>query len=356
MRNITHQTSLSGGVFNTLAQSGTTSNGKPPLLVLGKGSDLNEKKGMKGRAKRKLITQKMVLSLIDVAKANGEDEFVQTCWRTWRCGNKLTRSGNKVFMKYCKNRFCTVCLSIRKALMINLYHPTLFKWKEPYFVTLTVKAQPYKNLKKWIGEGMLRGFRRITSRNRKRAQRGKGIKLVGIRSLESNFNPIKRTYNPHFHVIVQSRQMAELLLAEWLDLWTSKHANKQAQKMTPIRNKEIAMKELIKYGSKIFTEPDISKKSKLKKNDRTIYVAALHKIFLAMKDHRLFDRFGFDLPDASKIKKGATVNIFQEYDRWQFDVKTADWKNEETGERLTGYIPPQEMIDLLENHIDAALY
>lgn len=146
------------------------------------------------------------------------------------------------------------------------------------------------------------------------------------------------------------------LLKEWLKLWTPKHANPDAQKMSPITNKEIAMIELIKYGSKIFTEPDLKKISHMNKKDRKIYVAALYQIFLAMKDHRLFERFGFNLPTSAKKKKGATVNLFQKYDNWKFDVKTGDWKNTETDERLTGYVPPQEMIELLENHINTTLY
>ncbi|MBK9402419.1 MAG: protein rep [Bacteroidetes bacterium] len=42
--------------------------------------------------------------------------------------------------KFCKNRICTVCLSIRKADLINKYIDSVQEWPEPYFLTLTVKA------------------------------------------------------------------------------------------------------------------------------------------------------------------------------------------------------------------------
>ncbi len=55
----------------------------------------------------------------------------------------------------------------------------------------------------------------------------------------------------------------------------------------------------MEYGSKIFTEPDVNKKSN-EKNKAKIHVAALNNIFQAMKGHRIFDRFGFNLLEPNK--------------------------------------------------------
>lgn len=52
--------------------------------------------------------------------------------------------------------------------------------------------------------------------------------------------------------------------------------------------------EIIKYGSKIFMEPNVRNKQGAK-SDRDIYLAALDNVFTAMKSHRLLDRFGFHL-------------------------------------------------------------
>ena len=177
--------------------------------------------------------------------------------------------------------------------------------KNPHFVTLTVKACKAEKLDEWVKK-MYKAFNLIQGRCKKRHQRGKGIKLIGVKSLECNFNPMKKTYNPHFHIIVPSAEVAHLLRREWIDQWKPTHkpnvyynkhkyASPAAQDIRKINDLEHALIETIKYGSKIFTEPDLKKKSRLPK-DHTIYASALHNIFTAMQGKRLFDRFGFNLP------------------------------------------------------------
>lgn len=58
--------------------------------------------------------------------------------------------------------------------------------------------------------------------------------------------------------------------------------------------------EILKYSSKIFTEPDLEKKDKA---NSIICVAAYYNIIEAMKDRHIFDRFGFDLPKRAKPMK-----------------------------------------------------
>ena len=58
---------------------------------------------------------------------------------------------------------------------------------------------------------MNKAFSIIKERCKKRHQRGTGIQLIGIKSLECNFNPQKKTYNPHFHIIVPNKEIATLL-------------------------------------------------------------------------------------------------------------------------------------------------
>jgi plasmid rolling circle replication initiator protein Rep len=88
-------------------------------------------------------------------------------------------------------------------------------WEEPYFITLTVKACKAHQLKKYINS-LLKTFQKIVEKHRKRYQRGKGLKLVGVKSLESNFNPKTHTYNPHFHIITKQKWMAEVIKNEWI--------------------------------------------------------------------------------------------------------------------------------------------
>ena len=56
--------------------------------------------------------------------------------------------------------------------------------------------------------------------------------------------------------------MAEVMIAEWLRICSPKFAVFAAQNMQPITSTERALIEIVKYGSKIFTEPDVADKSK----------------------------------------------------------------------------------------------
>ncbi|PCJ67506.1 MAG: hypothetical protein COA58_04080, partial [Bacteroidetes bacterium] len=150
-------------------------------MVSGNGTNIVGNPALAKRAKRKVISQKMNLTLIDIVKSKGKDERLKGYWNTYHCLKTVVTSNGKMYSSYCKNRFCTVCCAIRKAEIINKYYPTLSTWDEAYLVTLTVKSCNAKNLNKWIA-GMFRAFNLIHGRCKKRYQRGKGIKLMGIKS------------------------------------------------------------------------------------------------------------------------------------------------------------------------------
>jgi len=223
-------------------------------------------------------------------------------------------------------------------------------WEDPHLVTITAKSVPLSRIAKRM-RSLINGFQKITEKYRKRAQRGTGKKLMGIKSLESNFNPIKKTYNPHFHLIVANREMAEIIKREWLTMCPEHLARPKAQKIDRIWNKEKALIEVVKYGSKIFTEPDVN--DKLSKNqDREIYASALDNIFTAMQGIRIFERFGFNLPKAERWGKSRVVKDVYE---WRFEPQVFDWINEFTDATLSGYVPPAELVNLLTYNIDKSL-
>jgi plasmid rolling circle replication initiator protein Rep len=346
-----------GNQFNTLAQSGTAifSDIDFELIVPGKGTLIKDNPALSQRAKRKTISQCMILSLIDSAKSKGEHERVKGYWNTFHCLQNVITANGKLYSTYCKNRFCTVCCAIRKAEIINKYLPILRDWEDAHFVTLTVKACKAKNLKKWIA-GMFRAFALIYGRCKKRHQRGKGPKLIGIKSLECNFNPVSKTYNPHFHLIVPTEEIALLLKSEWLHQWKSKKqlfTYRNAQHIRKVNDIERDLVETIKYGSKIFTEPDVKRKGD-KSIPRTLYASALDNILAAMKGKRIFERFGFNLPKLQKPE--SRLNLLTHYSRWSFLASQSDWVNLETGECLANYQMPNKLRFLLDNCIDNDLY
>ena len=338
--------------FNTLAENGTNIARQNTIIVNGEGSDLSKKEALKGRAKRKTITQSMMLKLIDIANQNGEEHRTKAYWNTYYCQQRLVTADGKLYGKYCKNRFCTLCCSIRKAEIINKYYPIMKEWEAPYFLTLTVKSCNASNLPRYIKK-MNEGLKRITAKHRKRYQRGRGKLLIGVRSLECNFNPIKKTYNPHFHIITKDKETAEIIRSEWLKLWTPKYAQKQCQDLRKVYNLESGLIEIIKYGSKIFTEPDLKKRAK-ETSTAQIYIKALDTILSAMKGKRIFDRFGFNCPKESK-KKRANTKLLSNFKEWEFDPSCADWTNTKLGEILAGYELPSQLSAMLECNFDTVL-
>ena len=308
--------------------------------VNGKGSDLKDIKLMQNRGKKKMLTQVRIKAMLDIAEKKGNKAFVKSLWNAYRCLDTITTSDGRMFTNYyCKSRFCAVCAGNRKAELINKYKPVIEKWDDPYFVTLTVKSIPAKQLSKWINEGMIRGLKRIEAKFRKRNERGKGIKLMGIKSLECNFNPKKRTYNPHFHLIVPNKETAETLINEWLNLWHSDKTvftNRKAQDMRPIRNLDRDLIETIKYGTKVFTQPDPDK-SKKRRGAERMYIVADYNILNAMRNRHLFEHFGFKLPTKPKVDKTPTILTASE--EWKYENAKLDWRNEETDEKPYKFHP-----------------
>jgi hypothetical protein len=336
---------------HTLAQTGTTIstvNAKmPTAIVQGIGSDVSNNEVIFARYKRKIITQKIVLNLIDIVTQNGQTQRVKEYWNTYHCLNRVYSDGNRIYGNYCKNRICTVCNGNRKAELINKYLPELNRWKEPYFVTLTITSATKKQLG-GLMKAMNRGLNLIIGKYKKRNQRNKGKKLIGIKSLECNFNPKRRTYNPHFHLIVPDQETAEILITEWLYYCNRKGkfpACRKGQQAKPVFNNEAVLVEVIKYGSKIIT-PFKKNGTVILEIPPKIYARALHNILTAMKGIRLFDRFGFNLPKRENITSN---KILTDYDTFEYDIKVMDWIDTESELRLSDSILPLELQEILNN-------
>ena len=127
-----------------------------------------------------------------------------------------------------------------------------------------------------------------------------------------------------------------------------KHRTKEG-----LRNKETDLVEIIKYGSKIFTDPD-GKKRRDKRGSVKIYVRALDNIYAAMKGEHLTDRFGFNLPKKAKKEKSKEI-LTSDYIRWEYDLKSRDWLSEDYESTLTAFVPDAGLESILENYIDTSL-
>ena len=119
--------------------------------------------------------------------------------------------------------------------------------------------------------------------------------------------------------------------------------------MKKIFNAETGLIEIIKYGTKIFTEPDIKKKGE--NSSYQIYVSALDVILNAMKGKRIFERFGFNAEKKEKVTPIVPQPV-TDYKQWEFNPKLSDWQNVDTDEVLTGYTPKHQLTAILSNCID----
>ncbi len=151
------------------------------------------------------------------------------------------------------------------------------------------------------------------------------------------------------------KEIATTLVVEWQRTWNKKEklTNAFAQDYRPVKDLERDLVEVVKYGAKIFTEPDVKKKDK--SILPTIYAAAMDNIFCAFEGYRLFDRFGFNLPKDSIPTKKVKPSFLQDYEEMAFDNVANDWVNYETGEVLTGYVPTAQLDFLLNQHINRRL-
>lgn len=337
------------GNIYTLADNRTSKAGQNHVIVNGEGSDLNNIKALQGRAKRKTITQVMMLNLIKIAQENGEPELEKSYWNTYYCQQNLVTADGRLYGKYCKNRFCTLCCSIRKAEIINKYYPVMKHWKDAHFVTLTVKSCKANQLPQYF-KSIQDALKRIIEMYRKRYQRGTGLKLEGVRSMECNFNPSKNWYNPHFHLIVKDKWMAEVIVAEWLKRSKPKQTLGWCQKIIKVTDLEKGLIEIIKYGSKIFTEPDLQNRAK-ETETSYIYLKALDTILTAMKGKRIFDRFGFNLPEISNFER-IPAKLLAKYDTWEYSIEASNWVNTATNETLSDYKLPTHLQAILTQNID----
>lgn len=130
----------------------------------------------------------------------------------------------------------------------------------------------------------------------------------------------------------------------------------KAKDVRRIENTENGLVEVVKYGAKILSDPDPMYKRKRKKGDMTglnIYANALHTIYKAMNNHRLYGSFGFKLP---KSEKGdMSERTVSDYETWTYKPQHMDWINNVTGNNLTEYEIDGYLEYILKTCIDRKL-
>lgn len=283
-----------------------------------------DKKALEKRARRKYIGQNLVPQLVECTT---NEKQKRAYWQTYHCTGAIALyNDNTTSARYCKRRWCQVCAGMRTAQVINRLKPVFDAWQEPYFVTLTQGATVDAEQLRSTIDAMFANFERCKERAKKRHQRGKGGKFVGIRKIECTYNVRVNKYHPHFHVLVDGAGVAQSLVDDWLSL--NAGANAQAQDCRQANSN--SLQELAKYMTKLVATGG--------KGQRRMYADALNNIFEAFTGIRTIQTFGFKLPPEQE-SAGEASDEREVVAIADWVPQLADWANMETGELLSGYIP-----------------
>lgn len=353
-------------------------------ITLNKSTDGKDQSTLFKRAKRKYLQQPLALSLesisqyalklLDDIALYDESEINQLTADQLRllipdrealeahrkafrnmafCASTLVRKGKKITSRYCRNRTCIVCNSIRQAVLLKRYKPVMQDWN-CYFVTLTIPNVIPEKLRTALDEMNLI-FKRIkdkASKHIRRVAAGKSERrdnmpndhFKGLRKYECTINANTKTLHPHFHFIVDSKETADYILREWLartqHLGTNGTDRKgqEVSKATPGTEME-----LFKYFTKVVS----SEKTK-EGNKKIIYIKYVYDIYKGFQGVQTFRHFGFKMPkvdEAAEVQAEEVVEVQEqkptesEYYNWQ--QSEGDYIGQEYGERLTGHRPAE---------------
>lgn len=235
---------------------------------------------------------------------------------------------------YCKNRWCATCAPIRMATLINKHEKGWKNLNDPYFVTLTDKTVKGRRLKNEI-EARYKTLKKIHEKARKRKLKN----FDGTRKTEVTIRP-EHLYHPHHHYIIDGKENAQFLIAEWLKYCPT--AKRAAQDMRPVTKKETFL-EMAKYETKSIVD-DISKDGKRQRQ----CPKRLDVVYRALHRKRTFQPFGRMMKYSKKEEEEggfdeteleATIETDKPEGVYKYDAKSFDWYHIITKQALTKFEP-----------------
>jgi len=124
-----------------------------------------------------------------------EDEKVRIS-ETLKCATNYDRN----IKSFCKSRICPICNGLKGVRLSKKYYYAILELKVPVLLTLTLPVvfKTENNLNKVLN------MMNDTFRKLKDSLRKKGVKIIGIRKLEIVINTQSKTFNPHFHLIINN--------------------------------------------------------------------------------------------------------------------------------------------------------
>ena len=217
--------------------------------------------------KKKMLLSKFITNGMTNELRKLDSPLQKKYVNTFFCSSTITEYPDGSYSsKYCKNRWCLTCNRILTGRLINLYHNSIKALDDKWFITLTI-PNVYGFALPEAYKLMSMTFRQCLDIIRKRK-----FIFRGFRKLEVTYNKDQDDYHPHYHVLVNNKEIAFLLLNLWLEKLS--FCSPAAQDIRQADEKSI--KELFKY----FT--------KLTYNNKFMPVEALNEIFVSLYGYRVF--------------------------------------------------------------------
>ena len=157
------------------------------------------------------------------------------------CNTYLFQDGKNVTTHFCKKRSCIICSRVYASKLMIGYMKPLLELEDLHLVTLTDV-----NVKK----GKLnQEVKRIKGIHRKiyRVMFKRGIRIRGFFKLEQTYNSKDDTFNPHLHMLISGKAIAEEYMRLWLEINVT--ADRKGQDIRKVRDKG-GLIEVFKYVTK----------------------------------------------------------------------------------------------------------
>jgi len=311
-------------------------------FLLGNASE----RALQRRARRRAVTKPLSRLLMMVTPS---DKMKKMYERTFsKCQEMQFQTGGKLHTAYCGNRWCLVCGSYRQTQMWASYGGEVSKWRDGYFVTLTIPNVPAIQLRTTL-QTMHKKFRLCWRYMREK----EGLEVKMLRATEVTYSKKNNTFHPHLHCCVKTKKVAVRLMKNWLQRWPE--AKSVAQDIRKADKNSVY--ELFKYCAKLGTDT--------RDEDGFLQIVPpkkLDTIYTAMRGLRLWCAVGIrsalgELDEEGELKPEETtpaVKRVHEVVVWEWNQGVRDWADYETGEVLSGFEPSEKVerfVKKLENEV-----
>lgn len=259
----------------------------------------------------------------------------------------------------CNDKLCQNCSQSRSVIAIRKYQDKVKEMKFPVMVVLHQKSPGIGELKDTI-DAMYNDWRNIL----KVRTKNKKENYNGICTLEVTTNEKKKTYHPHYHIIIEKHQ-ANDLVNEWISK-DPKNRKKVAHtnKATGLLYTELPkdekgnfnINELFKYAMKLSVSNRETPDNKYKTSSNTEMIYEIAKSLQGVQQWRPFGNFRSTLKTEEIkqiIREEMIINTAEfphiylspewRWNKYDWEAMNLNLK----GLTLTGYIPSQKDIVFL---------